>query len=152
AVVAIEKIVAFEEVGERLDHEEETEKDRAVRDGGARNPAPARIEHDLAGGEIDERNQDRAQHDERDEPVLDRDQERQREKIEAEVVAEERIGLSVRHLLEEAEREAPAADGGKRHEDADDDGDDADKALPGQAAQETLDYGREFVALVVAPG
>ena len=76
-------------------------------DGGGRQAARRPVELDVALHPIDRAGQDRAAEQDQQQPVLERDIGRQREEIEADVLAEDRIALAIGHLVKEAQRHVP---------------------------------------------
>ena len=79
-------------------------------EGGRRQAARRRVELDVALHPIDSAGDGRAEEQQQQQPVLERDIGRQREEIEADVLAEHRIALAIGHLVEEAKHRVPVRD------------------------------------------
>jgi hypothetical protein len=109
AVVAVEQEVAVQSVSPGLDREEGAEQRGAVGDGCGRDAPGLRIQLDVAVREIYCPSHERGQRKQPKEPVLDRDIDRQREEVEADVLVEQRIVSAVRRLVEEAEDKVPVS-------------------------------------------
>ena len=107
AVVAVEQQEAIERVGPGLDREVQAEQHRAVDEGGGRQAARRPVELDVALHPIDRAGQGGAEEQEQQQPVLERDIGRQREEIEADVLAEDRVALAIGHLVKEAKGHLP---------------------------------------------
>ena len=107
AVVAVEQQVAVEAVGPGLHREVEAEQRRGMGEHAARQPPRPLVELDVAVRPIHDTGDCRAEDHEQQQPVLERDIGRQREEIEADVLAEHRIARAVGHLVEEAKHDVP---------------------------------------------
>ena len=109
AVVVVEQEVAVQSVGPRLDHEEKAEQRGGMGDRRGRSAPGRRIEADVAVEEVDRAGHQTGEREQPEEPVLERDIDRQREEVEADVLAELRIVAAVWRLVKEPKDEVPAA-------------------------------------------
>src|SRR5262249_51927578 len=107
AVVAVEEEEAVETIGPGLHREEETQQSGAMRDGCGRHPSASLVEHDVAMRPIHRTGDESAPDERQQHPILDRDIGGKREEIEADVLAVERIALSVWRLVDEPKDHVP---------------------------------------------
>ena len=108
-VVVVEQEVTVQRIRPGLHHEKEAEQRGAMGDGGGRNAPRGRILTDVAVREVNCAGHQAGQHKQPQQPVLDRDVDRQREEVEADVLVEQRIAPTVRRLVEEPEDQVPSA-------------------------------------------
>ena len=90
AVVVVEQEVAVQGVSPGLDREKEAEQRGAMGDGGGRNAPGRRIQTDVAVQEVNCAGDEAGQQKQPQQPILDRDIDRQREEVEADVLVEQR--------------------------------------------------------------
>ena len=131
-VIVVEQEVAVQGVSPGLDHEKDPEQCGAVRNRGGRNAPGRRIETDIAVREVDQAGHDAGQQKQPQQPVLDRDIDRQREEIEADVLVEQRIIPAVRRLVDEPEDEVPPAGLAQSDQQSEDDRHGQDEQTPRQ--------------------
>ena len=79
-----------------------------MRDGGRRHPEPL-VDFDLAPRPINASRAKRGERDGQHHPILEHYISREREKIEADVLREDRIRLAVWHLEDEPQEDVPVA-------------------------------------------
>ena len=130
AVVAVEQQVAVEAVGPGLHREVEAEQRRGMGEDAARQPSRPLVELDVAVRPIHDTGDCRAEDHEQQQPVLERDIGRQREEIEADVLAEHRIARAVGHLVEEAKHDVPVRELDEGGQQAEKDGHAGDEKAP----------------------
>ena len=90
------------------------------------------VQIDFAVHEVHRAGHEGAQQQDQQHPVLERDVDRQREQVEADVLAEQRIVLAVRHLVDEPEDQVPLAGLAHRDQQSDDERDGQDEQTPRQ--------------------
>ena len=130
AVVVVEQQVAVQRIGPGLHCEIETQQRGAMCDGGGRNAPGPSVQIDFAVHEVYRSGHEGAQDQDQQHPVLERDVDRQREEVEADVFAEQRIVLAVRHLVDEPEDQVPLTGLAHRDQQSDDEGDSQDEQTP----------------------
>ena len=146
AVVAIEQEIAVETVGPGLHREQETGQRRAVGNRGRRHRSVVNVVFDVAARPIDRSGEQHAHDDREQHPVLDRDIGGQREEIEADVLAVERIVGAVRHVIEELQEDAPVAGFRRADQRCEQARGERDEPRPGQSiAQERQRIGRRRI-------
>src|ERR1700716_2800347 len=109
AVVAIEQQITVETVGPGLDDEEETEQRRAVSNCCRRHRSAMTVVFDVAVHPVDRSGEKRAQNEREQHPVLDENIDGQRETLESDLLAVERIFRAKWHLIKKLEQDAPVA-------------------------------------------
>src|SRR6516165_1452698 len=108
AVVVVEHEVSVQDIRPGLDREIETDERGAM--GYCRGrETPSRIQTDVVVQEVDRAGHEAREQQGPQEPVLERDENRQREEVEADVLSEQRIDLTIWRLVEEPEDEVPPA-------------------------------------------
>ena len=132
AVVVVEQEVAVQRVGPGLHREIEPQQRGAMRDGGGRDAPGPRVRIDFAMHEVHRSGHEAAQEQDQQHPVLERDVDRKREEVEADVLVEQRIVLAVRHLVDEPEDQVPLTGLAHRDQQSDDERDSQDEQTPQQ--------------------
>jgi hypothetical protein len=107
AIVIVEQQEAVQRIGPSLHREIETQQGGAMCDSGGRNVPRSAVQIDFAVHEIHRSGDESAQDQDHQHPVLERDVDRQREEVEANVPVKQRIILAVRHLVDEPEDQVP---------------------------------------------
>jgi hypothetical protein len=132
AVVVVEQQIAVQRIGPRPYRKKETEKSRAVGNGGGRNvPGPA-VQMNSAEDQIHRSGRESTREQDQQHPGLDRNVDRQREEVETDVLVKLRIVLTVWHLVEEPKDRVPLTDLPHRDQQSDDEGHSQDEQAPRQ--------------------
>ena len=119
-------------------------------DGGRNAPGPP-IQIDVAMHEVNRSGHQGAQEQDQQQPVLERDVDRQRKQVEADVVVEQRIVLAVRHLIDEPQDQVPLAGLAHRDQQSDDESDGQDEQTPQQPAAMRVRRARSAAAAMSGP-
>jgi hypothetical protein len=110
AVVVVEQQVAVQHIRQRLHREIGAKQRRAVGEYRRREPPRLAVQIDLSVQHIDRTGDGGARQQDQHHPVLERAVDWQREQIESDVLAEQRIVLAVRNLVDEPQDQLPFAD------------------------------------------
>ncbi len=138
AVIVVKQQKAVECVGPGLQDEEHTEQRGTMSGGSGRESARRPLERDVAAYAVDHGCNDRTAKEQLQQPVLERKIGGQREQIEADVLAEDRIVLAVGHLMKEAQHQVPVGDLAGGDEQPQDDSATGNADAPGNARCELV--------------